>query len=116
MYTLTHAGESIGTTNFERGDPSALSVAGAFNNVGGPKAMAAWIKSIGGEEDSGVVFVALQEDFALFDQDGNAIEYAEGHLIAVPDDDEVFVEITSQNEEDYKTYFSAHLSAMDSGD
>jgi len=113
MYTLNHAGESIGTTNFERGDPSALSVSGNFNNIGGSKAISGWIKSIGGEEDNGVVFIALNDDFTLLDQDGAEIAFAEGHLIAVPEEDEAFVDITSQSEEDYKTHFAAHISAMD---
>ena len=112
MYTLTHEGESVGTTNFESGDPAALSVSGAFNNVGGSKAMAGWIKSIGGEEDNGVVFVALNGDFALLDHDGEAIDFAEGHLIAVPAEDEVFVDITSRTEEEYQDNFTAHISAM----
>lgn len=113
MYTLTHVGESIGTTKFERGDPSAFSVSGAFNNIGGSKVIAAWIKSIGGEEDDGVVFIALKEDFTLLDQDGRAIEFAEGHLFAVPEEDEAFVDITSLSEEDYKAHFAAHISAME---
>ncbi|MDH5407773.1 MAG: hypothetical protein OEY00_04110, partial [Gammaproteobacteria bacterium] len=77
--------------------------------------MAGWIKSIGGEEDNGVVFIALNGDFALLDHDGEKIDFAEGHLIAVPDEDEVFVDITSRSEEDYQAHFTAHVAAMVDG-
>lgn len=115
MYTLTHDGEIIGVTQLERGDPSELSVSGAVNNFGGAKAMAAWIKSIGGEEDNGVIFIALNGDFSLLDQAGTAIKISEGHLMAVPDEDgeEVFIDITLPTEKDYKSHFSAHMLAME---
>ena len=112
MYTLTHDGEKIGVTNLERGDPATHSVSGAFENIGGAKAMAGWIKSVDGQEDDGVVYIALNEDFALVDQTGHAIQFREGNLIAVPEDNEVFLDITGLSEEDYKTYFAEHISAL----
>ncbi|MDH5181433.1 MAG: hypothetical protein OEZ39_07820 [Gammaproteobacteria bacterium] len=112
MYTLVHDRDSIGTTLFESGDPATLTVSGVFNNIGGAKAIAGWIKSIGGEEEDGVVFIALNDDFLLLDHDGIVIKFAEGHLISVPDDDEVFVDITSHSAEDYAAHFPAHLSAL----
>lgn len=113
MYTLKHEGEKIGTTKLERGDPSGLAVSGVFHNIGGAKALAGWIKSIGGEEDDGVVFIALKESFTLFDQAEKAVEFTEGHLIAVPQENEVYLDITCLSEEDYNAYFSEHVSAMD---
>lgn len=114
MYTLTHDGEKIGTTKLERGDPSTHSVSGVFKNIGGPKALAGWIKSIGGQEDDGVVFVVLNENFTLADQAGNAVKFEEGNLISIPEEDEVYLDIIGLSEEDYKTYFAEHISAMDS--
>ena len=113
MFTLTHGGEKIGTTKLERGDPSTHSVSGEFNNVGGAKPLSKWIKSIGGTEDDGIVFVVLNMDFALIDESGNVVKFEEGSLIAVPDEDEVFLDITGLSDEDYKTYFAEHISAMD---
>ena len=113
MYTLNHEGEKIGTTKLERGDPSMHAVSGVFHNVGGSKALAGWIKSVGGKEDGGVVFVVLNEDFTLVDQEGQAIKFQEGNLISVPEDDEVYLDITGLSEEDYKVYFSEHISAAD---
>lgn len=114
MFTLTHEGENVGITKLERGDPSAYAVSGAFINMGGSKALAGWIKSIGGEEDEGVVFITLNKDFTLLDQDGNAIKFKDGNLISIPEEDEVFLDITGLSEEDYKSYFAEHLSAMES--
>lgn len=116
MYTLTHEGDKVGTTNLERGDPSIFAVSGSFDNVGGASALAGWLKSIGGEEDKGVVFIALNNDFELLDANGNTIKFDEGHLIAVPADDEVFLDISGLSEEIYKTYFADHISAMDDED
>ncbi len=116
MYILTHEGESIGATRLERGDPAALTVSGAFANMGGAKAIANWIKSVGGEEDEGVVFIDLQKDFALFNQEGKEVKFAEGHLIAVPEEDEVYLDITIISEADYKAHFAEHISAMESDD
>jgi len=113
MYTLTHNGENVGTTKLERGDPSTHAVSGVFNNMGGSKAMAGWIKSIGGEEDSGVVFIVLNKDFALVDEAGSVVKFQDGNLIAVPEEDEVFLDITGLSEEDYKAYFEEHITAME---
>ncbi|PCJ43169.1 MAG: hypothetical protein COA99_07800 [Moraxellaceae bacterium] len=113
MYTLTHAGEKIGTTKLERGDPSTHAVSGVFNNIGGAKALAGWIKSIGGEEDGGVVFIVLNKDFVLVDEADNVVKFGDGTLIAVPEEDEVFLDITGLSEEDYKANFAEHISAME---
>ena len=112
MFTLTHDGENVGATKLERGDPSSRTVSGAFNNMGGAKALAAWIKSMGGEEDEGVVFITLNKGFSLLDQAGKVVEFQDGNLISIPEDDEVFLDITGLSEEDYKTYFAEHISAM----
>ena len=114
MYTLTHEGEKVGTTKLERGDPSTRAVSGVFNNIGGAKPLAGWIKSIGGEEDAGVVFVVLNKDFCLLDQDDNVVDFADATLIAVPEGDEVFLDITDLTDDVYKTFFSEHIAAMDS--
>lgn len=114
MYTLTHDGDKVGTTKLERGDPSIHSVSGEFYNVGGAKALAGWIKSIGGAEDDGVVFITLNADFTLVNAEGDEVKFAEGNLISVPQDDEVYLDISGISDEDYKTFFSEHLSAMDS--
>lgn len=116
MYTLTHEGEKVGTTKLERGDPSILSVSGLFENIGGASALAGWIKSIGGAEDGGVVFIVLNDDFILVDQAGAAVKFKEGNLIAVPDDDEAYLDISGISGEDYRTHFAEHISAMDSED
>lgn len=112
MYILTHEGEKIGTTKLERGDPSKCAVSGVFNNIGGAKALAGWIKSIGGEEDGGVVFIELNKEFRLVDQDENVIDFSDATLIAVPEDDEVFLDITGLSEEVYKSFFAEHLSVF----
>ena len=113
MYTLTHDGDDIGTTKLESGDPSTYAVSGVFNNFGGAKALAGWIKSIGGEEDNGVVFIALNEDFTLLDETGEIVKFKEGSLIAVPEESEVYLDIAGLSEADYKTYFAEHILAME---
>jgi len=112
MYTLTHDDDKVGTTKLERGDPSIYAVSGLFDNVGGAKALAGWIKSIGGEEDNGVVFIALDDAFTLADHAGNPIKFSEGNLIAVPGEDEAFLDITGLSADDYSTYFAGHITAM----
>ena len=112
MFTLTHEGDNVGATKLERGDPAILAVSGAFINMGGAKALAGFIKSIGGSEDEGVVFVTLNDDFELKDEDGNRVAFAEASLIAIPADEEAYLDITGLSEEVYKTYFSEHLSAL----
>ena len=112
MYTLNHDGEKVGSTQLERGDPETHSVSGVFNNLGGSKALTGWIKSIGGAEDDGVVFVVLNNDFELINEAGEVVKFEEGNLIAVPEEDEVYLDITGLSKEDYKTYFAEHLSAM----
>ena len=113
MYTLTHEGEKIGTTRLERGDPSTRAVSGVFNNIGGAKALAGWIKSVRGEEDAGVVFIVLNKDFSLVDQDEKTVDFADATLISVPESDEVFLDITGLSEDVYKAFFAEHISAVE---
>ena len=113
MYTLTHEGDKIGTTRLERGDPSVHAVSGEFVNVGGAGALAGWIKSIGGQVDDGVVFVPLNDDFELLDQEDKPIRFTEASLIAIPADDEAYLDVTGISAEDYKAYFAGHIAAMD---
>jgi len=113
MYTLTHEDETIGSSKLERGDPSEYTVSGVFNNMGGSKALAGWIKSIGGEEDEGVVYIELNKDFRLLDQEGETVEFTGGNLISIPGEDEVYLDITGISDEVYKTYFAEHISAME---
>ena len=112
MFTLTHEGDNVGVSKLESGDPSIQAVSGAFVNMGGAKAMAGWIKSIGGSEDDGVVFINLNDDFVLKAEDGAAVKFKEGSLISIPADDEVYLDITGLSDEDYQTYFADHLNAM----
>lgn len=112
MFTLIHEEEPIGITKLERGDPSALTVAGAFENIGGAKALAGWIQSVGGLEDEGVVYIALDDTFALLDPNGEAVKFTEGHLIAVPSEDEAFLDLAGLSIQDYQTYFAKHITAM----
>ncbi len=111
MFTLSHKGEKVGTTMLERGEPSERSVSGEFSNIGGAKALAGWIKSIGGQEDDGVVFVALDEGFTLVEKSGHEIKFKEAHLISVPNDDEVYLDINGVSEEHYNAYFANHQMA-----
>jgi hypothetical protein len=113
MFTLTHEGENVGTSKLEGGDPSTQEVSGVFYNVGGGVALAGWIKSVGGQEDEGVVFIVLNKDFTLLDGDGAAMAFTEGNLIAIPDDDEAYLDISGLSGEDYTKYFSNHISAME---
>lgn len=114
MFTLTHEGDKVGVSQLESGDPSIMAVSGAFKNMGGAKPLAGWIRSIGGTEDDGVVFISLNSDFVLTNENGDAISFNEGSLISIPADDEVYLDITGVSEEDYKSNFANHLSAMDS--
>ena len=112
MFTLTHEGDHVGTTKLERGDPAAYSVSGVFNNVGGVAALAGWLKSIGAEEDDGVIYIALDDDFVLLDKTGTALSFSGGSLIAVPGEDEAFLDIGGLSEDDYRLYFADHIAAM----
>lgn len=110
MFVLSHQGDSVGTTRLESGDPSIHSVSGVFENMGGVKALAKWIESIGGEEDNGVIYINLNEDFILSGAMGKSVEYIEATLIAVPADDEAYLDV-SLTPENFQAYFPDHLAA-----
>ena len=116
MYTLNHEGDKVGVSKLESGDPSIFSVSGMFSNIGGAKPLAAWIKSIGGSEEDGVVFVALNEAFSVINSEGESISFGEGSLIAIPKEDEVYIELTGVSNQDYTDNFSDHLSALAQGE
>ncbi len=111
-FTLMHDGERIGTSNLERGDPAERSASGVFNNIGGAKALAGWLKSIGGAEDEGVTYVAVGEEFELQSDDGQTVDFGEGTLIAVPEADETFLELTEIPESTYTAHFADHIAAL----
>lgn len=112
MFKLIHEGESLGSSNLESGDPENHSVSGVFNNVGGAKALAGWIKSVGGQEDEGAVFIELNQDFALQTSDAEPVEFTEGTLIAVPAEDETFLELIGISSQDYDAHFPGHRAAL----
>ena len=111
MFTLIHNNEKLGTSQLESGDPSTLNVSGIFHNIGGPIALAGWIKSIGGQEDSGVVFTPLNSDFRLVDKDDKIIPFKEATLISVPADKEAYLDVSGLTAESYANYFSEHIAA-----
>lgn len=111
-FTLTHEGDVIGTSKLERGDPEILSVSGLFTNVGGPTALAEWIKSIGGKTEDNVVFIDLHETFALVDDYGSTIVFAEGSLIAIPGEDEAYLDIQGISPDLYQQYFPRHIAEL----
>ena len=116
MFNLLHTGESIGKSRLESGDPVARSASGVFLNVGGAKAIAGWMKSVGGSEDGGAVYIVMNDDFSLQDKEGKAVAFTEGTLMSVPEGDEAFVEFTGISEADYRTLFSSHLAALSGPD
>ena len=112
MFELLHANENIGRSRLESGDPATQTVSGIFYNVGGAKALAGWIKSIGGAEEAGAVHISMDKDFQLLTSDGQAVPFAQVTLISVPDEDETFVEISGIPDLDYVTHFTGHVAAL----
>ena len=112
MFFISHDGDTIGTSALESGDPEQMSVSGVFANMGGAKALSGWIKSIGGQEEDGATFVALDKSFALFDAEGTVLEFSEGTLIAVPETDETYIEFVGISNENYQKYFPKHLASI----
>ncbi|MDK2776306.1 MAG: hypothetical protein KYX62_01430 [Pseudomonadota bacterium] len=112
MFTLTHEGDVIGTSRLERGDPAVFSVSGIFNNVGGPETLAAWMRSINGKEEDNIVYIDLQAPFKLVDAYGDTLTFSAGTLIAIPDEEEAFLDIEGLTEEDYRTHFRRHLAEL----
>ena len=111
MFILNHEGEKIGTTMLERGEPSDRAVSGQFFNLGGAMAIAGWIKSIGGQEDNGVIFITLNEDFELIEKSGQVITFEQAHLISVPDEEEVYLDVSGVAEQAYDQFFANHQIA-----
>ena len=114
-FTLLHDGERIGTSNLERGDPAERSASGVFYNIGGARALAGWMRSIGGAEEDGVTYVAIGAEFELQAGDGQTVDCDEGTLIAVPETDETFLEFTDIPEQSYRANFADHIAALSDG-
>ena len=114
-FTLLHDGERIGTSNLERGDPAERSASGVFYNIGGARALAGWMRSIGGAEEDGVTYVAIGAEFELQADDGQTVDCDEGTLIAVPETDETFLEFTDIPEQSYRANFADHIAALSDG-
>ena len=112
MYYLKYNGESIGSSHLENGDPDIFSVSGSFTNVGGPATLAKWLKHLGGSEENGTAHFVLNEYFSLATVEDQEIGYSEATLIATPESNEAYLDITGIPEEDYKTYFARHIEAL----
>jgi hypothetical protein len=115
MFKLLHSGESVGQSMLESGDPEAYSVSGLFLNAAGAKALAGWIRSVGGSEEEGAVYIELNEDFDVQDGEGQSIPFAAGTLISVPAEEEAFVELTGIPPENYVSHFKGHIAAISEG-
>lgn len=114
-FRIRHEGDLIGSTLFEGGDPDSRGVSGALHNAAGAKALAGWILSIGGAEEDGAVFIELGADFLIQDDAGNAIPFAEATLIALPAEDEAYIDVLGIPSDDYHAHFMHHVEAAMNG-
>ncbi|MFT7287318.1 MAG: hypothetical protein ACI87W_001431 [Halieaceae bacterium] len=112
MFSVLHAGDRIGGSHLEGGDPADRSVSGIFYNVGGAKALEGWMKSVGGTQDGEALFLVMNDEFALQTEEGEAISFTEGTLIVVAAEEETFVEFMDLPEAAYNEHFSDHLKAL----
>jgi hypothetical protein len=115
-FRITHEGDTIGTTLFEGGDPDARGVSGQLHNPAGSRALAGWILSIGGSEDDGAVFVEMDSNFRIQDGEGTDIPFGEATLIALPGEDEAYIDVSGIPEERYYALFMHHVTAVLDGD
>jgi len=114
-FRITHEGDTIGSTLFEGGDPDSRSVSGRVYNMGGAEALASWIRSIGGAEDDGAVYIELNTDFRIEDGEGNDIPFDEATLISVPSDGEAFIDVSGISGDQYSSLFAHHVDAALNG-
>lgn len=112
MYSLLHDGEILGSTLFESADPEAHSVSGQFNNAGGPIALSGWIMSNGGAEEGEVIYLNLMKSFEVHSQASEPLFYDEATLIAVPNENEAFIELIIHDEATYEKFLMQHTVAL----
>lgn len=112
MYTLFHEGEALGGTVLESADPESHSISGRFNNTGGPIVLSAWIMSNSGTEEGDIVYLNLAEEFQLKDAAGEKVVFDESTLIAIPDENEAFIEIIIRDKSVYDSFLAEHETAL----
>jgi len=110
-YRIRHDGDVVGITHFEGGDPDTRGVSGVVHNQAGAKALAMWIMSIGGAEDAGAVYIELGDAFAIEDEAGDALTFDEATLIALPGEEEAYIDVAGVPDDSYRERFMHHLQA-----
>ncbi len=113
MYYVKFDGERIGSSYLENGDPEIFSVSGSFTNVGGAEALAKWLKHLGGTEEEGTTHLVLNEKFSMETAEEENISYTEATLIAIPDSDEAYIDVTGVPEESYRAIFAKLVDAYE---
>lgn len=113
MYKLLHNGEALGSTLFESADPESHSLSGRFNNMGGAIALSAWIMTNGGTEDGEVIYLEVGSDFALVNKEGEKVDFNEATLIAVPGENEAYIELIIDDQKAYEAFLAGHVAALE---
>lgn len=113
MYKLLHNGEALGSTLFESADPDSHSLSGRFNNMGGAIALSAWIMTNGGTEDGDVIYLEVGSDFELVDNENQPVAFNEATLIAVPGENEAYIDLVIDDQSAYEKFLAEHVALLE---
>ena len=113
MFRLIHQDRIIGASKLESGDPSIGCVSGELVESGTTKELSEWIVSKGGVEEDGAFLLEIDSNYLVVLGEHTPIPFAEGSIICVPEEDEVYLELVGIPKPEYAHFFPAHIESFD---
>lgn len=113
MFRLVYQNKAMGACKLESGDPAIGSASGELVEAGTCEALSKWIIEQGGVSDDGVFVLELDERYLVVLGEHTPIPFAEGSVICVPAEDEMFLELMGIPRPEYAHFFPHHVAAFE---
>lgn len=116
MFRLIYKNKVVGVSKLESGDPSIRSVSGVLRDAGTCREFSEWILNEGGHYEDGVYLLAIDTRFLVVLGEHTPVPFAEGSLICVPEENEMYLELVGIPRPEYQHFFPAHLANFEAGE
>lgn len=112
MFRLIYKNKVVGVSKLESGDPSIGCVSGELFDAGDCASLAEWMLSEGGVHEEGIALLMLDSRFLVLVGENTPVPFADGSLICVPEENEMYLELVGIPRPEYMHFFPAHIASF----
>ncbi|WP_086929622.1 hypothetical protein [Agarilytica rhodophyticola] len=116
MFRLLFRNKLIGVTKLESGDPSICCASGELVEAGTCEDLSRWMLEEGGVEEDGAFLLEMDNRFLVVLGEHTPIPFAQGSIICVPEEDEIFLDLQGIPGPEYAHFFPQHIASMASSE